>query len=98
MCSHWRIINASYERAEQCIDAVTTTFVDPPYQHNQYYREKFSDYEALAQWVRGLSGHVIVCEGAGADWLPFRELADVKAHPRSKEKTAKELVWTQFSR
>jgi hypothetical protein len=51
-------------------------FIDPPcvgsngcaYSHNDI------DRVALAQWCRSRRGHVMVCEAAGATWLPFQPL------------------------
>lgn len=76
---HWRIIHGSYEAA--ALPHVATWFVDPPYQvagSHYRYGSKQIDYSALGAWCRARDGQVIVCEGGGADWLPFRTLGDVK--------------------
>jgi site-specific DNA-adenine methylase len=89
---HWKIFNCSYE---DCPDIESATwFVDPPYQAaGQFYRygSKLIDYEKLATWCKARSGQVIVCENAGADWLPFRHLANVKT-TRAK-RLSKEVYW-----
>jgi hypothetical protein len=62
-----------------------TWFVDPPYQHvaKSYRNDEIDcntvDFPALAAWVRSRSGQVIVCEQAGADWLPFEPFRTLKA-------------------
>ena len=89
---HWKIYNCSY------IDCPTpniaTWFVDPPYQKaGKYYRlgSDLIDYEALAGWCKSRPGQVIVCENAGAKWLPFRELAEVKT--TRAERRSREVYW-----
>ena len=68
-----------------------TTFVDPPYgDKGRYYRVGFQDFEGLGQWSRERTGQVIVCEGPGASWLPFRPLGNFK----SSLGKAQEVVWT----
>jgi hypothetical protein len=55
-----------------------TWFVDPPYNNaagNGYkFGAKLLDFARLAEWCRALPGQVMVCENAGATWLPFRPL------------------------
>ncbi len=86
---HWQIYHCSYEDCPT--DRKATWFVDPPYQKaGQHYRfgSQLIDYGELGQWCRSRRGQAIVCENAGADWLPFRDLAEVKttrANRRSKE-------------
>jgi hypothetical protein len=90
---HWVIYNRSY--VEVPTPRLATWFVDPPYQGaGRHYRfgSEGIDYAALATWCRSRPGQVIVCENAGATWLPFREIGDVKttrANSRSKE-----VYWT----
>lgn len=89
---HWKVVHGSY------VDAPTdsaTYFIDPPYQQKSFYREKVPDYSALATWVKSLSGQVIVCEGQGADWLPFEKLFDATAHCNASKShgSMPELVW-----
>lgn len=86
---HWKVHNCSYEDCP--VEGPATWFVDPPYQvAGQHYRFGADqiDYRALGKWCRQLGGQVIVCENEGANWLPFRALAEVKttrAAFRSKE-------------
>ncbi len=91
---HWKIFERSYEDCPSGREA--TWFIDPPYQKaGQHY--KFSaegiDYKNLAAWCRARPGQVIVCENAGADWLPFEKLADVKTTRRGRK--SKEVYWAK---
>lgn len=94
---HWEIYNCSYENVPA--PRFATWFIDPPYQkagrHYRFGSEQLN-YAELAMWCRARRGLVIVCENAGADWLPFRHLADVKT--TRSEKRSKEVIWTQESR
>lgn len=76
-------------------DIEATWFIDPPYQfaNRRGYRHGAAgvDFQQLAEWVRSRRGQVIVCEQAGADWLPFRPLYDLNSHRGSR---STEVVWT----
>jgi site-specific DNA-adenine methylase len=73
----WEIIQGSYESAPRFH---ATWFVDPPYgDKGRYYRVKFQEFEALGRWCMKLPGQIIVCEGLGASWLPFRPLGSFKS-------------------
>jgi site-specific DNA-adenine methylase len=90
---HWKVFHRSYEDCPS--PRAATWFVDPPYQRaGKHYRfgSDNIDYKELAYWCRSRPGLVIVCENAGADWLPFTHLADVKT-TRAKRRS-KEVVWT----
>jgi hypothetical protein len=83
--AHWNIIEGDYTDAP---DVEATWFIDPPYDNKagRYYPCQPDSFEALGAWCRGRRGSVIVCEQAGADWLPFAPLADVKSnHGKSRE-------------
>jgi site-specific DNA-adenine methylase len=89
---HWKIEQKSYEEVE---NREATWFIDPPYyKSGNYYRYNQVDYEYLAQWCQGRKGQVIVCEQAGADWLPFMSFRTIKTtegkHGKAK---GRELVW-----
>lgn len=89
---HWKVLNGSYVDCPTSRKA--TWFIDPPYEKaGKHYRfgSELIDYDALALWCRERSGQVIVCENAGANWLPFRDLGDVKT-TRSNRRS-KEVVW-----
>lgn len=89
---HWEIRHASYETADN-IEA--TWFVDPPYSGpaGRHYRHHKIDYAALAEWCRARRGQVIVCEQAGATWLPFESLGRAETARRVADKRSHEVVW-----
>ena len=67
-----------------------TWFVDPPYgDKGKFYRVPFDAFEALAPWCMQRTGQVIVCEGPGANWLPFQPLSSFK----SSKGRAEEMVF-----
>jgi hypothetical protein len=89
---HWRVHNSSY--VDSPARRAATWFVDPPYQHSgRHYRFGPSgiDYKKLATWCRSLKGQVIVCENAGATWLPFQMLSDVKTTRTTRR--SHEVLW-----
>lgn len=66
---HWLVHRGPYT---DLINVEATWFVDPPYAFApKAYDTRPLNYPALAEWCRGRAGQVIVCERAGADWLPF---------------------------
>jgi hypothetical protein len=73
---HWQVSEGQYHEAQSAGPA--TWFIDPVYEGRPglAYRTPALDYVALGDWVAGLQGQVIVCEAAGAGWLPFREVWD----------------------
>lgn len=89
---HWKVHNQSYQECRLKKEA--TWFVDPPYQyagqHYQFGSDRI-DYAHLANWCQVRAGQVIVCENEGADWLPFRHLANVKT-TRAKHRSP-EVYW-----
>jgi site-specific DNA-adenine methylase len=86
----WKITNLHYGDLP---DVDGTWFVDPPYQHAKakYRYHCIADYDRLAAWCRSRRGQVIVCEGNGANWLPFRPFAVQQV---GTGKMYKEVVWT----
>jgi 16S rRNA G966 N2-methylase RsmD len=86
---HWRLIEGDYHTAP-AIEA--TWFVDPPYVNlKRGYAERNIDYVELASWCRARRGQVIVCEQAGATWLPFEPLRTIRTTNGSQKL---EVVWT----
>jgi hypothetical protein len=90
---HWIVIEGNYTVAP---NLRATWFVDPPYngpsgRHYVHGCQRL-DYAALAGWCLERDGQVIVCEGEGADWLPFRPFADLKAGPARR--VSREVIWT----
>jgi site-specific DNA-adenine methylase len=93
---HWKIINKSFMDAD-AVDA--TWFVDPPYQGEcgRRYRCRIQadEYAKLGEWCKSRTGQIIVCERAGADWLPFQTFHTIKANPSSRGKSySEEVIWT----
>lgn len=89
---HWTVINASYEEAP---DIEASFFIDPPYQRaGTHYRQKFKEFDSLGAWCKSRRGQVIVCEEAGADWLPFQPFGVFKASPaKHGGKKCSEAIW-----
>ena len=96
---HYARTNIIYRLGDytEAPDVEATWFIDPPYRGQHRYRYRPNDYRRLAAWIRSRRGQVIVCEGAGAKWLPFQQHAD---QPTSLRLTAgmaersTEVVWT----
>ena len=83
---HWKVRLGSYDNAP---DVETTWFIDPPYQDKgRYYRFPLTDFGNLARWTLSRRGLVLVCEGAGADWLPFVPLGSFKSTKGRSEEMA----------
>lgn len=91
---NWRIINESYENIGGA-GRPATWFIDPPYNGpaGRAYRYNVVDYAALATWCKGRSGRVIVCEQAGANWLPFKPLSVMQ---NTRKETRTEVFWTNI--
>lgn len=93
---HWRITQGSYEACD--VTGPATWFIDPPYQvAGTHYKFGSADidFRRLGEWCRSRRGQVIVCENEGADWLPFRDLADIKTTRTGRR--SREVIWTQES-
>jgi len=73
---HWLAYCIAYD---DWLDIVATWFIDPPYQRvaSPYRIRTPIDYTHLRDWVMSRRGQVIVCEQAGADWLPFVPCCEV---------------------
>jgi site-specific DNA-adenine methylase len=91
---HWRVFHGDYS---QITNMEATWFIDPPYQQaGKHYRYGEVDYSNLRQYCLSRSGQVIVCENQGADWLPFRSFADIKATPgKRRSGLSKEVAYFQ---
>jgi hypothetical protein len=94
--STWHVTNLDYKELP---DVEATWFVDPPYSNiagGRYRTGSGLDYGELADWVRSRKGQVIVCENAGANWLPFRPLEHRRVSIRSRyhKADAREVMWT----
>jgi hypothetical protein len=76
----WLIIEGNYWDAP---DVEAHWHIDPPYNSiaGRAYRFHNIDYRgALAPWCLSRRGFIQVCEGSGADWLPFRPLTIIHTH------------------
>jgi site-specific DNA-adenine methylase len=95
ICNHWEIIEGDYSRAP--VQAGDCVFIDPPYigKKGGYYPNGSAslDYDRLAEWCLDLNAQVIVCEGAGAKWLPFEPFAEARSAQNRSGKTSSEVVW-----
>lgn len=97
---YWRLTNWDYsdvflEREYNSDEA--TWFIDPPYSNpaGKRYRQSDIDYGKLATYCKTRKGQVIVCENAGADWLPFEpfEHKRVSIRSRYQKANAQEVIW-----
>jgi hypothetical protein len=91
---HWRVIEGDYTDAP---GVVATWFVDPPYQvaGDKVYIHKARDidYAALGAWCRARRGQVLVCENAGATWLPFQPLYTTST--KMNGAANQEMLWSR---
>lgn len=92
---HWLVIEGDYTAAP---DVRATWLIDPPYRGKPGRRFVCSsskiDYAALADWCRSRRGQTIVCEAAGADWLPFVPFGEVRGMSGAP---SREAIWWQDS-
>lgn len=92
---HWTVQNQSYADID---NQDATWFIDPPY-HVSGARYRFNkiDFAHLGEWCRSRTGQVVVCEQAGASWLPFVHFRDIKAlEGKNGAKQSKEVIWTNL--
>lgn len=91
---HWKVYHGSWEELP---DAQATWFIDPPYQvAGRHYKCSQINYPALGTWTQQRQGQIIVCENAGADWLPFQPFMPAKATPgRKRAGVSNEVVWVR---
>lgn len=81
---HWTISQLSFSELP---NGLATWFIDPPYKavqerpgNSDRYPQWNVDYDALTAFVHSREGLVIVCEGDGADYLPFKLLTTVNTN------------------
>lgn len=66
--NHWKVTLRPYEELP---NRKATWFIDPPYEDGgSHYRKRGIDFGGLKRWVLSRNGQLIVCERAGAEWLP----------------------------
>ena len=92
---HWTLIEGDYTEAP---DVESSWFIDPPYQgkagSHYPFGSKRMDYPALGAWCMSRRGQVIVCEGAGADWMPWTGGFRNKAASVAGKTHNVEVLWT----
>jgi len=90
---HWQIIEGEYYDAP---DVRATWHIDPPYSTpaGAYYPHQPADFRSLGEWCRGRRGQVMVCEQAGADWLPFEPLGTFNT-ASLEGRRSNEVIWTR---
>jgi hypothetical protein len=92
---HWRVIEGDYTAAP---DVEASWFVDAPYRGRSgapyVHHSGKLDYPTLARWCRARRGQTIVCEAAGADWLPFAPFGSVRGMSGAP---SREAIWWQDS-
>lgn len=92
---HWTVLHGDVTDIDPGLISATH-FVDPPYQvAGKNYPEHALDYGQIADRCRQAEGQVIVCEAAGANWLPFEPLGRVKASSRGGARHSHEMVWVK---
>ena len=90
---HWQVIEGDYRDAP---DIEATWHVDPPYNNRagRCYPHQPDDFAALGEWCRARRGLVMVCENAGADWLPFEPLRAIRSTQTSRTgRRSVEVIW-----
>ncbi len=87
---HWKILDGCYSELP---NVEATHFIDPPYKkggHKYVCSSLDIDFEALAHWVDGLRGQVIVCENMRASWMDFKPLVKMQGSMRGSV----EAIWS----
>lgn len=91
---HWEVKLCEYFSVE---NEQATWFIDPPYnnQAGRHYPKQVDDYAVLARYCMSREGQIIVCENEGADWLPFKTLASIRAQskPGDANRLSHEVIW-----
>jgi hypothetical protein len=89
------VIEGDYTVARELVHGPATWFIDPPYSNaaGDKYNGTKPDYPDLAHWVTSLQGQVVVCEAAGADWLPFKPIWET----RGIKGRSREAVYVRYS-
>jgi hypothetical protein len=78
-------------------DHEATWHIDPPYQNmgkHYKYSANAIDFDRLGDWCKSRSGQVMVCENAGAEWLPFRYHCEQVSNISDLGKRSTEVIWT----
>jgi site-specific DNA-adenine methylase len=109
---NWTILEGNYDRLIPIGlgREMATYFIDPPYaprpgQSNgsrgdgyaKHCNSRTIDYARVAEWCRSRRGQVIVCEQAGAAWLPFVPFRKVRTTSSTRTIMASEVIWVSNS-
>jgi hypothetical protein len=91
----WKITNFDYIDIP---NLTATWFIDPPYNNpaGRRYRQSDLDYSVLADWARERNGQVMVCENAGATWLPFLPLTPGRIGRQTQTTNTGEVLWERL--
>lgn len=96
---HWKAFCIGYEALP---NRAATWFIDAPYfgviGSHYLHNSAGIDYDHLGNWSHSRRGQVIVCEGPGADWLPFRSHHDHVSAPTADvvgRRRTMEMIWTK---
>jgi hypothetical protein len=93
---HWRVTEGDYTKSP---DVRATWFVDPPYilagkDYRSGCSSKNLDYATLGAWCKSRKGQVMVCENAGASWLPFKTFRTIRgANGTRRTGVSEEVIW-----
>jgi hypothetical protein len=95
---HWKVHSCSWQEAGRMCREPATWFIDPPYQGmGHFYPQSQVNYKALSLFCRCRPGQTIVCENAGADWLPFTAMYTMRGtasvDKSRKKKKSIEAIW-----
>lgn len=97
LIKHWKLVKlGSYT---QLPNKKATWFVDPPYQAkggSYAFGSSGVDYKELGAWCRSRQGQVVVCENAGARWLPFKPFRAAKSTHNGGHNKSIEVLYTKI--
>lgn len=93
---HWRVRLTDYNHIE---NKPATWFIDPPYDNKagRKYTYNGINYNLLSDWVYKRKGIYIVCDNAGAKWMPFEGLTLMRGRSNGKTPVkSEELIYTNY--
>jgi site-specific DNA-adenine methylase len=96
--AHWKVTMLDYADLP---NKKACWFIDPPYKNEAGASyAKGSDaikFKKLGAWCKSRHGQAIVCENAGATWLPFKTLTDKRRgiYNDDTKSTVGEMIWTR---
>lgn len=99
---HWKITTLDYHECMLEVGKKATWYIDPPYQNaagaTYAKSSKELDFVKLADWCKACPGQKIVCENAGANWLPFEMLTERRRgiYCDAVQSTVGEVMWYEY--